>query len=208
MHRCMCIQPRAVSEMITTDVHTEPYISSIPVSCLQSVIITFWDCVSTLNSMFSRVVGRCRLGKLNVCLIMKQSKTGRVLSIFVLVISPFYFPSSGCGDVCGTVSPIPGSFLWQGSVGGHGGELQPPHRAVLQFRGTLCLQGWVGMKIKWQNSLVYKKAFRMMCVVLKVMLSGKKHSLAFRSVYQQLIQACSLTLPQIWMYWHWIRHYA
>lgn len=49
----------------------------------------------------------------------------------------------GPGDVGGAVSPVPGCFLRQGSAGGHGGELQPTHRAVLQLWGAVHLQGWV-----------------------------------------------------------------
>ncbi len=57
----------------------------------------------------------------------------------------------GSGDVGGTVSPLPGCFLWQGSAGGHGGELQPAHRAVRQLGGAVHLQGWVGEETEEQK---------------------------------------------------------
>lgn len=49
----------------------------------------------------------------------------------------------GSGVICGTLGSVLGGFLWQGSAGGFGGELQPADRAVLQLRGSVHLSGWV-----------------------------------------------------------------
>lgn len=106
----------------------------------------------------------------------------RFWAVVVLVIFFFFFfpnnchcsrSSPGSGDSCGTVSPVAGGFMWQGSDGGHGGELQPAHRAVLQLWSTVYLQGWVGETQLSSHGLLSRQSFefwsreRHLCKVLR-----------------------------------------
>lgn len=46
---------------------------------------------------------------------------------------------AGPRNIGGATGQVPGCLLWQGTVGGHGGELQPAYRTMLQLWGPVHL---------------------------------------------------------------------